>query len=640
MDSKRRITDFPPAGLNTDGVPTGGWWNYSGIQREVYLRKLDTVDFRKVLVRPVLPCGTCDATIQARINLKNVTRRGQRATITGKFGSQNLRLGTKTIGPDGIMEFADNITVRNPRLWAPGSPNLYDVSFTVRVGGEKVAGYELKSGIRSIKVSNGRLFLNGQALNTRGLGLHEDSKAQGFAIDNARREELLNQAKELGATSIRTHYPFHPYTHELADRMGILIWSEIPVYTMKTQVLKEPAVRRLAVEELRRNIEANENHPSVMLWSIGNELSSQPGPVQVSYIDAAVKFAKEMDPTRPVGIAVAAYPSSLCQAAQYKSIDVLGLNDYFGWYPGPSGQIFDRTKLGRLPRRGPRLLPGQGADGHRVRRRGQPRRPGRGEGHVGLPAGVGQLPARHLRHQAVAQRRDVLGAERVLGPAGLGGRQSPPALTDPPEGPRDLRRRPQAGLRRRAALLHDDAAADRAYREVTRRRAGAGSDGVRVRTRRRRRVGELVVTGPQAAVRLDGEGQRDAARRGGLRLVGDAVVAAASRIVLIVWGPVRRAVGTKEHQEERAAKHEGHEVENAEDHEQLRVGGHCSMNTHPGRDANQSVRCQVRYHARPLAASIFPARDDHLDHGRLHEAFPQRPRSRGLAYRPAAPPLG
>ena len=68
------------------------------------------------------------------------------------------------------MEFADNITVRNPRLWAPGSPNLYDVSFTVRVGGEKVAGYELKSGIRSIKVSNGRLFLNGQALNTRGLG--------------------------------------------------------------------------------------------------------------------------------------------------------------------------------------------------------------------------------------------------------------------------------------------------------------------------------------------------------------------------------------------------------------------------------------------------------------------------------------
>jgi beta-glucuronidase len=104
-------------------------------------------------------------------------------------------------------------------------------------------------------------------------------------------------------------------------------------------------VRRLAVQELSRNINANENHPSVMLWSIGNELSSQPGPVQTAYINAAVKFAKEMDPTRPVGLAVAAYPSSLCQAAQYKALDVIGLNDYFGWYPGPSGQIFDRTKL-------------------------------------------------------------------------------------------------------------------------------------------------------------------------------------------------------------------------------------------------------------------------------------------------------
>ena len=96
------------------------------------------------------------------------------------------------------------------------------------------------------------------------------------------------------------------------------------------------------------------------------------------------------------------------------------------------------------------------------------------------------------------------------------------------------------------------------------------------------RVGELVVTGPQAAVRLHGEGQRDASGGGGLGLVGDAVVAAASRIVLVIGGPVRRAVGTKEHQEERAAENEGHEVENAEDHEQLRVGGHC-VNEYPPR---------------------------------------------------------
>jgi beta-glucuronidase len=345
VDSRRLQTDFPPSGLNTDGVPTGGWWNYSGIQREVYLKQLDTVDFQHVQVRPVLPCGTCAASVQMRINLHNLTRRGQRATITGKFGKDTVRLGTNSIGPDAIAGFSDTLHIAKPRLWSPQAPNLYDVSFTVRVGGRKVAGYHLHSGIRSIKVSGGRLILNGQFLNTRGLGLHEDSKADGFAIDNARRAQLLKEAKALGATSIRTHYPLHPYTHELADRLGLLIWSEIPVYSVKTQVLKERSVRKLAVKELSRNIEANENHPSVMLWSIGNELSSQPGPVQVAYINAAAKFAKQADPTRPVGIAVAAYPSSLCQAAQYKSLDVLGLNDYFGWYPGPNGQIFDRTKL-------------------------------------------------------------------------------------------------------------------------------------------------------------------------------------------------------------------------------------------------------------------------------------------------------
>ena len=218
VDSKRRVTDFPPAGLNTDGVPTGGWWNYSGIQREVYLRKIDTVDFRKVLVRPCSPCGTCDATIQARINLKNVTRRGQRVDDHGQVRqTRTCGWGRRRSARTGSWSSRTTSRSATRACGRRGSPNLYDVSFTVRVDGQKVAGYELKSGIRSIKVSNGRLILNGQALNTRGLGLHEDSKAQGFAIDNARREELLNQAKELGATLDPHALPVAP-VHARAGR--------------------------------------------------------------------------------------------------------------------------------------------------------------------------------------------------------------------------------------------------------------------------------------------------------------------------------------------------------------------------------------------------------------------------------------
>src|SRR3954454_18782390 len=92
VDSRRLTRDFPPAGLNADGVPTGGWWNYSGIQREVYLRKLDEADFQKVLVRPLLPCASCPATVQMRIDLRNVGAARRPFSITGRFGTRSVHL--------------------------------------------------------------------------------------------------------------------------------------------------------------------------------------------------------------------------------------------------------------------------------------------------------------------------------------------------------------------------------------------------------------------------------------------------------------------------------------------------------------------------------------------------------------------
>jgi beta-glucuronidase len=344
VDSRRRPTDFPPSGLSTTGVPTGGWWNYSGILREVYLDKLDTVDFKEVRVRPRLPCPTCAADVEVRTVLRNVTGSTRRIRVSGRFGSRRIGLGTKEIGPRGVSSFTTRVRVAKPKLWSPASPNLYPVSLTVSSGDRDVGRYRLETGIRSIKVVGGRLTLNGQYLNLRGVGYHEDSQQQGFAVDNRFRRHLIGEAKQLGATIIRTHYPPHPYLHELADRRGMLIWSEVPVYAIKTPELAKGLVRRLAAKELRKNIETNQNHPSVLLWSIANELSPSPGPVQASYIASAARLARQIDPTRPVGIAVAGYISSGCQKA-YAPLDVIGVNDYFGWYPGPSGQLFDRTRL-------------------------------------------------------------------------------------------------------------------------------------------------------------------------------------------------------------------------------------------------------------------------------------------------------
>lgn len=345
VDSRRRPTDFPPSGLATNNLPTGGWWNYSGLLREVYLKRLDSVDWKDVRVRPRLACGTCSATIEMKVALRNVRPQGERVTVSGRFGNRSIKLGTKGIARGGVSAFTTTVKVAKPRVWSPATPNLYPVSLQAKVGGRTVGSYVLNTGIRSIKVGfNGRLVLNGQYVDFRGVGLHEDSKDQGFAIDNTFRERLVAETKALGATVMRTHYPLHPYIHELADREGVMIWSEVPVYSIKTQYLKQPLVRQLAAKELEKNILANQNHPSVMLWSIANELSARPGPVQGAYIKHAVAQAKSLDPTRPVGIAVAGYPGIGCQP-EYAPLDVIGVNEYFGWYPGPNGTIFDRTKL-------------------------------------------------------------------------------------------------------------------------------------------------------------------------------------------------------------------------------------------------------------------------------------------------------
>jgi hypothetical protein len=344
VDSRRKQTDFPPSGLSIVGKPTGGWWNYGGLLREVYLRKINDVDFNTVVVRPNLPCPTCPATVTYRVTLRNYGLRARRVAVSARFGARRIAIGRVAIGAKRFATLTKQITVDKPRLWSPASPYLYDASLAVRSGGSLLQRYTLKTGIRSIKVIGGHLFLNGAPMNFRGVALHEDSKTMGFAVDNRVHDQQLAWVKEIGATVIRSHYPLAPYTQERADELGIMQWSEIPVYSIKTQYLKQKLVRQLAARELASNIQTNGNHPSVIIWSIANELSARPGPVQGDYIRRAVQTAHALDPTRPVGIAAAGYPSAGCQP-EYGPIDVIGINDYFGWYPGPNGQIADRTLL-------------------------------------------------------------------------------------------------------------------------------------------------------------------------------------------------------------------------------------------------------------------------------------------------------
>lgn len=341
--------DLPPSIGSGANRIIGGWWNYGGILREVYLRRVDAIDFQSVQVLPRLACATCAADIDYSVVLHNYAATAQQVALRTSFGGTVAALGRHTLAPGASATFTGHVRVAQPALWSPASPHLYDVTLDAAAGPAggaatltDVAQYALQSGIRSVTVSNGQLYLNFQPLHVRGVGLVEDSPTDGSALDQAQQAALIMRAKSLGATMIRSQYPLSQYEEQLADQLGIMLWSEIPAYQILDQDLR--AATPAALAELRANILDNGDHPSIVVWSVANELNPFVGPAQTAYIAATTREAHRLDPTRPVGLAFQGYPSIGCQAG-YGPLDVIGLNDYFGWYPGPSGEIADISLL-------------------------------------------------------------------------------------------------------------------------------------------------------------------------------------------------------------------------------------------------------------------------------------------------------
>lgn len=339
VDDRRSGGDLPPG-------PSGGWWNFGGIQREVYLRSVQRADLQQVMVRPILPCPSCAATVQEQASVRNPTGSSQTVVLQGAYGGLPLHFGGQTIPAHGIWLAHAQVTVPTPHLWSIDDPHLYRATLSLSDShGRRLERYVTDSGVRRITVTAaGTLELNGRALNLRGVSVHEQNVATGAALDPAQLAALVGWTRALGGTIIRAHYPLNPQIAELADRDGILLWSEIPVYQVAPSHLTDPGWLAKAQTLLRQNILENQNHPSVLLWSIANELTTPPTAGEASYIAGAAAIAHQMDPTRPVAMAISDWPGVACQAA-YAPLDVIGFNDYFGWFDAGGGTTDDRDAL-------------------------------------------------------------------------------------------------------------------------------------------------------------------------------------------------------------------------------------------------------------------------------------------------------
>jgi beta-glucuronidase len=345
VDSRRTEAAIPPLGVRGKGNYVGGWWNYAGILREVYLRRVDTFDFVNVVARPSLACPQCDARVYLRAVVANMENVPARAEVSATIGGQRIRFTPGTVPARGFRLFRGSTKIASPRLWSPEDPHLYTAELEVSLDGEVVQRYTQRTGIRLLERDDqGRMLINGRHFTLRGASMHEEDPTRGAALrpDDIRANFALLQ--ELGANMTRSHYPMHPLALELADRYGIVVWSEVPVYQMRDQLFRSSPVRRRAVQAVRDMVNRDRSHPSVIVWSLGNENTSKPGRGFTRYVGEAERLVRRLDPTRLVGLAFPGYPTVGKQEV-YARLDALGVNDYFGWYEGPQGSIADRTAL-------------------------------------------------------------------------------------------------------------------------------------------------------------------------------------------------------------------------------------------------------------------------------------------------------
>jgi beta-glucuronidase len=248
------------------------------------------------------------------------------------------------------------VRIRNPRLWEPGSPSLYHVTARALVRGRQVGRYDTDIGIRSIRVRRGLMYLNGRRVQLRGASMHEDDPDHGAALTPEDIRSDIGLLRSLGATMTRAHYPLHPLTLQECDRLGIMVWEQVPfnrgrfgetANTTESAVdsaIRSERVRAKALSYVAAAIRRDQNHPSVFAWSVANEPDERPGAAERDYFAKAARLVHRMDPSRLAAVDLAGY-STIPQSDDYAQFDAIGLNSYFGWYAGPSGSLDARESL-------------------------------------------------------------------------------------------------------------------------------------------------------------------------------------------------------------------------------------------------------------------------------------------------------
>ncbi len=365
----------PALGSSTaDVLPlTGDFFVYGGLYRPVSLvftRKmhLDLMDYGSLGVyAKTMSVASGGAQVQVRVRVRNDSEQNAAVMLRtllldaqGKVAAQQQQ--SVTVEPVNVVESTAYVVVPHPHLWqGVEDPYLYRLVVELsNKSSQLVDRVSFPFGVRQVRFDpdNG-LFLNGKHVAVHGVGYHQDREGKGWASepeDVAADEAMM---REMGVTGIRlTHYQHGQPIHDLADRDGLVLWDEIPLvsqWTLGESLQPTAALRENARQQLRELIAQDFNHPSVITWSIGNEIdfgNSIPAfvgnksgvvPDPLPLLKELNQLAHELDPGRPTTLA------TCCEGIRYAPdtvvpitasvTDLSGANRYFGWYYGKPSDL-------------------------------------------------------------------------------------------------------------------------------------------------------------------------------------------------------------------------------------------------------------------------------------------------------------
>lgn len=306
-----------------ENVPTvnSDWWNYGGITRDVLL--VETPETSVDDYRLELAAGKYNE-LQGYVQLSKPLA-GEQVSLR----IPELKIDKQlTTDEQGRAEFS---LKAKPALWSPESPKLYDVSIA---HGTEVLNDRI--GFRRIETKGKDILLNGKKVFLRGISIHEEAPfKQGRVSNEAECRTLLNWAKELNCNFVRlAHYPHNEKMVRMAEEMGFMIWSEIPVYW--TIHWDNPDTYRNAHHQLTDMMDRDKNRCGIIIWSVANETPHSAA--RDKFLSNLAKTVREKDNTRLISMAmeVSGTDNNTSRVHDNMSsyVDIISFNNYLGWYGG------------------------------------------------------------------------------------------------------------------------------------------------------------------------------------------------------------------------------------------------------------------------------------------------------------------